>query len=47
MKYEKNDETTPKYVGYVEDILQEMKITERKRISRVDAKQTRLRPVKS
>jgi hypothetical protein len=47
MKYEKNDETTPKYVGYVEDILQEMKITERKRISRVDAKQTRLQPVKS
>ena len=47
MKYEKNDETTPKYVGYVEDILQEMKITERKRISRVDAKQTRLQRVKS
>jgi hypothetical protein len=30
MKYQKNDETTPKYVGYVEDILQEMKIIERK-----------------
>jgi hypothetical protein len=27
MKYAKNDETTPKYVGYVEDIQQEMKIT--------------------
>ena len=36
-----NDETTPKYVGYVETILQEMKTTERKRISKVDAKQTR------
>jgi hypothetical protein len=36
-----NDETTPKYVGYVENILQEMKTTERKRISKVDAKQTR------
>ena len=33
-----NDETTPKYVGYVEIILQEMKTTERKRISKVDAK---------
>jgi len=42
-----NDETTPKYVGYVEDILQEMKTTERKRILKVDAKQTRLRRVKS
>jgi hypothetical protein len=39
-KYAKNDETTPKYVGYVENILQEMKTTERKRISKVDAKQT-------
>jgi hypothetical protein len=39
----KNDETTPKYVGYVEDILQEMKTTKRKRISKVDAKHTRLR----
>jgi hypothetical protein len=26
----KNDETTPKYVGYVENKLQEMKTTERK-----------------
>jgi len=43
----KNDETTPKYVGYVEDILQEMKTTKRKRISKVDAKHTRLRQVKS
>jgi hypothetical protein len=42
-----NDETTPKYVGYVEDILQETKTTERKRILKVDAKQTRLRRVKS
>jgi len=40
MKYEKNDEITAKYVGYVEDILQEMKITEIKWISKVDAKQT-------
>jgi hypothetical protein len=43
----KNDETTPKYVGYVEDILQEMKTTKRKRISKVDAKHTRLLQVKS
>jgi hypothetical protein len=43
----KNDEKTPKYVGYVENILQEMKTTERKWISKVDAKQTRLRRVKS
>jgi hypothetical protein len=43
----KNDETTPKYVGYVEDILQEMKTTKRKRISKVDAKHTCLRQVKS
>ena len=42
-----NDETTPKYVGYVEDILQETKTTERKRILKVEAKQTRLRRVKS
>jgi hypothetical protein len=42
-----NDETTPKYVGYVENILQETKTTERKRISKVDTKQTRLRQVKS
>jgi hypothetical protein len=41
------DETAPKYVGYVENILQEMKTTERKRISKVDEKQTRLRRVKS
>jgi len=26
----KDDETAPKYVGYVENILQEMKTTERK-----------------
>jgi hypothetical protein len=43
----KDDETAPKYVGYVENILQEMKTTERKRISKVDEKQTRLRRVKS
>jgi hypothetical protein len=43
----KNDETTPKYVGCVENILQETKTTERKRISKVDAKQTRLRRVMS
>ena len=42
-----NDETTPKYVGYDENKLQEMKKTKRKRISKVDAKQTRLRRVKS
>jgi hypothetical protein len=47
MKYAKNDETSPKYVGYVENILQEMKTIERKRISKVDAKQTHLRRVKS
>jgi len=34
----KDDETSPKYVGYVENILQEMKTIERKRISKVDAK---------
>jgi hypothetical protein len=39
MKYAKIDETAPKYVGYV-NMLQEMKTTERKRISKVDAKQT-------
>jgi hypothetical protein len=38
MKYEKNDETPPKYVGYVGYILQEMKTIERKRISKVVAK---------
>ena len=42
----KNDETTPKYVGYDENQLQEMKTIESKRISKVDAKQTRLRRVK-
>ena len=42
-----NHETTPKYVGYDENKLQEMKITESKRILKVDAKQTRLRRVKS
>jgi hypothetical protein len=36
-----------KYVGYVENILQEMKTTEREWISKVDAKQSRLRRVKS
>ena len=43
----KNDETTPRYVGYVQNILQEMKTTGIKRISKVDAKQTCLRWVKS
>jgi hypothetical protein len=42
-----NHETTPKYVGYDENKLQETKTTESKRISNVDAKQTRLRRVKS
>jgi hypothetical protein len=42
-----NHETTPKYVGYDENKLQEMKTTESKRISKVEAKQTRLRRVKS
>jgi hypothetical protein len=42
-----NHETTPIYVGYDENKLQEMKITESKRILKVDAKQTRLRRVKS
>jgi hypothetical protein len=42
-----NNETTPRYVGYDENKLQEMKTIERKGISRVDAKQTRLRRVKS
>jgi hypothetical protein len=42
-----NDETTPKYVGYDENKLQEMKTIESKRISKVDAKQTGLRRVKS
>lgn len=43
----KNDETTPRYVGYDENKWQETKITERKWISKVNAKQTRLRRVKS
>jgi len=43
----KNDETTFKYVGYVENILQEMNTIERKRILKVDTKQTRLRRVTS
>jgi hypothetical protein len=38
-----NDETTPKYVGYDENKLQETKTIERKQISKLDAKQTRLR----
>jgi hypothetical protein len=42
-----NDETTPKYIGYVENILQEMKTIERTWISKVDAKQTHLRRVMS
>jgi len=42
-----NHEITPKYIGYDENKLQEMKTTESKRISKVDAKQTRLRRVKS
>jgi len=33
-----NDETAPKYVGYDENKLQKIKTTERKRISKVDAK---------
>jgi hypothetical protein len=37
----KDDEKTPKHVGYVENKLQETKTIERKRISKVDAKQTR------
>jgi esterase/lipase len=42
-----NDEKKPKYVGYDENKLQEMKTTKRKWISKVDAKQTRLARVKS
>jgi hypothetical protein len=34
----KNNETTPKYDIYAETILQEMKTTKTKRISKVDAK---------
>ena len=41
-----NDETTPKYVGYDENKLQEMKTTKRIWILKVDAKQTLLRRVK-
>jgi hypothetical protein len=37
----------PNMFGYVETLLQETKTTERKWISWVDAKQTRLRRVKS
>jgi hypothetical protein len=33
-----NDDTTPKYVGCVEIIMQETETTERKQISKVDAK---------
>ena len=43
----KNNETTPRYVGYDENKLQEMKTIERIRILKVDAKQTRLRRVKT
>ena len=39
----KNNETTPRYVGYDENKLQETKTTESIRILKVDAKQTRLR----
>jgi hypothetical protein len=42
-----NHEKKPKYIGYDENKLQEMKTTESKGISKVDAKQTRLRRVKS
>ena len=42
-----NHETTPKYVGYDKNKLQETKTTESKRFSKVDAKHTRLRRVKS
>jgi hypothetical protein len=41
-----NYETTPKYVRYVENIVQEAKTIETKWISKVDAKQTRLRRLK-
>jgi len=34
----KKNEATPKYVGYDENKLQEMKTTESKRISKVNAK---------
>jgi len=42
-----NDETTHKYVGYDKNKLQETKTIERKRISKVDTKQTRLGRIKS
>jgi hypothetical protein len=42
-----NDETTPKYVGYYENKLQESKTKERNQILKVDTKQTHLRRVKS
>jgi hypothetical protein len=42
-----NDETTPKYVRSIKNILQETKATETKRISKVEAKHTRVRKVKS
>jgi hypothetical protein len=42
-----NDETTPKYVRYVENIWQKIKTTKTKRISKVDTKHTRLQQVKS
>ena len=43
----KNDETTPRYVGYDKNKLKQTKTTERNRISKVDSKQTRLQQVKS
>jgi hypothetical protein len=43
----KNNETTPRYVGYDENKLQETKTIETKRISKVDAKQTHFRQVNS
>ena len=43
----KNDETTPRYVAYDENKLQETKTIERIRILKVDVKQTSLRRVKS
>ena len=43
----KNNETTPRYVGYDENKLQETKTIERIWILKVDVKQTRLRRVKS
>jgi hypothetical protein len=46
-KIMQNDETTHKYVGYDKNKLQETKTIERKRISKVDTKQTRLGRIKS